>query len=87
VVRAKGFVHIAGHDDRRAVLHVVGRRAELRLDSPWGDEPPQTSIVCIAAADEIDDAGIVARFAECEVTEERVGPVKTAVRWMRDRIS
>ena len=87
VVRAKGIVRIDGHDDRRAVLHVVGRRAELRLDSPWGPRPPATQIVCIAAADEIDEEAIVTRFAECEVEPGRAGPMRAAVAWMRARLS
>ncbi len=87
VVRAKGIVQVDGHADRRAVLHVVGRRAELRLDTPWGPTPPSTQIVCIAAADEIDEDAIVTRFSECEVEPGRASPMRAAVAWMRARLS
>lgn len=87
VVRAKGRVHLAGHPDRAAVLHVVGRRAELRLDAPWGSEPPRTDIVLIAA-DEIDHEALRDRLSACEVDEREGGPrtpapVRALFRWMR----
>jgi G3E family GTPase len=57
LVRAKGFVHLAG-EPRRGFLERAGLRTELRLGEPWGDEPPATEIVLIG---EELDAGAIRR--------------------------
>jgi G3E family GTPase len=46
LVRAKGFVHVAG-DPRRGFLERAGLHTELRLTQPWGAEPPRTELVLI----------------------------------------
>lgn len=46
LVRAKGFVHLAG-EPRRGFLERAGARTELRLDEPWGDGPRRTELVLI----------------------------------------
>ena len=46
LVRAKGFVHLAG-ETRRGFLERAGLRTELRLAEPWGDEPARTELVLI----------------------------------------
>jgi G3E family GTPase len=55
LVRAKGFVHIAG-DARRGFLEKAGARTELRFAEPWGDEPPTTELVLIG--DDLDEAAV-----------------------------
>jgi G3E family GTPase len=89
VVRAKGRIHLAGHPDRAAMLHVVGRRAELRLDAPWGSEPPRTDIVLIST-DAIDPDALRGCLSACEVASgaERGGSrgpaaVRALLRWVR----
>ena len=57
LVRAKGFVHLAG-EPRRGFLERAGLHTELRLGEPWGDEPPATEIVLIG---EGLDAGAIRR--------------------------
>jgi G3E family GTPase len=57
LVRAKGFVHVAG-DPRRGFLERAGARTELRFTEPWGAEPPRTEIVLIG---EGLDAGAIHR--------------------------
>lgn len=92
IIRAKGRVQLASHPERSAILHVVGRRAELRLDAPWGDEPPRTEIVLIAA-DEIDVASVRGRLSQCEVRPRRgtgarrAAPVRALLQWVRGRSS
>ncbi|MEX1366328.1 MAG: GTP-binding protein, partial [Nannocystaceae bacterium] len=51
VVRAKGTVYLAAHPETRAVMHVVGRRAELSLDEPWGQRPAATGLVVIGTGE------------------------------------
>ena len=57
LVRAKGFVHLAG-EPRRGFLERAGLHTELRLGEPWGDDPPATEIVLIG---EGLDAGAIRR--------------------------
>jgi G3E family GTPase len=57
LVRAKGFVHLAGQP-RRGFLERAGLHTELRLGEPWGDERPATEIVLIG---EGLDAGAIRR--------------------------
>ena len=57
LVRAKGFVHLAG-EPRRGFLERAGLHTELRLGEPWGDEPRATEIVLIG---EGLDAGAIRR--------------------------
>lgn len=57
LVRAKGFVHLAG-EPRRGFLERAGLRTELRFGEPWGDVPASTEIVLIG---EGLDAGAIRR--------------------------
>ena len=57
LVRAKGFVHLAG-EPRRGFLERAGLRTELRFAEPWGDAPPLTELVLIG---EGLDAGAIRR--------------------------
>jgi G3E family GTPase len=57
LVRAKGFVNLAG-EPRRGFLERAGLRTELRFAEPWGDTPPLTELVLIG---EGLDAGAIRR--------------------------
>jgi G3E family GTPase len=57
LVRAKGFVHLAG-EPRRGFLERAGLHTELRLGEPWGTGQPATEIVLIG---EGLDAGAIRR--------------------------
>lgn len=86
VVRAKGTVHLASHPESRAVMHVVGRRAELSLDVPWGEEPPSTGLVLIGAGEPLPPEDLEQLFRACEVdpSEPRSGRAPRAImQWMR----
>jgi G3E family GTPase len=39
ILRAKGIVRFADAPDRRAVVHLVGRRLDVSDEGPWGDTP------------------------------------------------
>jgi G3E family GTPase len=86
VVRAKGTVHLASHPGKRAVMHVVGRRAELCLDVPWGEEAPSTGLVLIGAGEPLPPQHLEQLFRACEVEPGRPRtrrPLKQWMRWMR----
>jgi G3E family GTPase len=55
LVRAKGFVHLAG-DDRRGFIERAGVRTELRHLEPWGELPKRTELVLIG--DGLDEGAV-----------------------------
>lgn len=55
LVRAKGFVHLAG-DDRRGFVERAGVRTELRLLEPWGASAKRTELVLIG--DGLDEGAV-----------------------------
>jgi G3E family GTPase len=65
IYRCKGVVYAAENPERRAVLQVVGRRADVALDEAWGETRPRTQIVAIGASDSIDDTTLTALFDSC----------------------
>jgi G3E family GTPase len=59
LVRAKGFIHLAGDSadgPRRGFLERAGIRTELRPAGDWGDTPARTELVLIG--DDLDEAAI-----------------------------
>jgi G3E family GTPase len=55
LVRAKGFVHVAG-DDRKGFVERAGIRTSLEAREPWGDAPRRSEIVLIG--DDLDEAAL-----------------------------
>jgi G3E family GTPase len=62
LVRAKGFVHLAG-EDRRAFVEHAGSRTTLDLREPWGAGPRRTELVVIG--DGLDEAALVRALWAC----------------------
>ena len=62
LIRAKGFVHLAG-DDRRGFLERAGIRTELRREGAWGPGPRRTELVLIG--DDLDEAAIQRALWAC----------------------
>ena len=65
IYRCKGVVYAAEAPEQRAVLQVVGRRADVALFDEWGDRPRRTQIVAIGAPKSIDPAVLKERFDAC----------------------
>jgi G3E family GTPase len=65
IYRAKGFIYTTDAPQRRAVLHVVGRRVDVSLQDEWGQRSPRTQIVAIGAAGSIDASLLEQTFASC----------------------
>lgn len=55
LVRAKGFVHLAG-EDRRGFVERAGLHTTLELRAPWGDDPRRSELVLIG--DELDEGAV-----------------------------
>lgn len=62
LVRAKGFVNVAG-DDRRGFVEHAGLRTELRMLEPWGDAQRKTELVVIG--DGLDEATVQRALWAC----------------------
>ena len=65
IYRCKGVVCTTENPERRAVLQVVGRRADVTLGEAWGDTKPRTQIVAIGAPGSIDPEALTAQFEAC----------------------
>jgi G3E family GTPase len=71
LVRAKGFVHLAG-DHRRGHLELAGTQLTLRPGAPWGTEPPRTELVFIGEA--IEEPAITRRLWACRAAPALAAP-------------
>ena len=65
IYRAKGVVHSLESPERRAVLQVVGKRAEVELCDEWGSRPRRTRIVAIGSSDGTDSQLLHEHFDSC----------------------
>ncbi len=65
IYRCKGVVYTAENPQRRAVLQVVGRRADVTLGEAWGKTMPSTQIVAIGAPGSINPEALTAEFDAC----------------------
>jgi len=72
IYRCKGVIFSVEAPERRAVLQVVGRRADVSLYDEWGDRPPRTQIVAIGSPQGIDGEELSTKFDDCIVDNERV---------------
>ena len=70
LLRAKGFVHIAG-EPRRAFLERAGLRTSLTLGEPWGAETPRTELVFIGEG--LDAAALRRQLWACRAPGARAG--------------
>lgn len=86
IFRAKGLVFLKEAPERRAIMHVVGRRATLSLGEKWGEQAPRTQLVVIGSAGGVDAAMLQALFDACRASEvARAGndPLQHALNWVR----
>jgi len=54
VFRVKGILFAADDPDLRCVLQVVGRRIEITLGEPWGEEVPTTRVAAIGTREDLN---------------------------------
>ena len=64
LVRAKGFVHLAG-ETRRGFVERAGLRTSLELRDPW-DGAPRTELVLIG--DDLDEAALRRALWACRAS-------------------
>ncbi|HEX2892055.1 CobW family GTP-binding protein [Vineibacter terrae] len=63
VLRAKGILRLAEAPLQRSVLHMVGRRIDLRSDAPWGIAALQSDLVLLGTPDMPAEAELERLFA------------------------
>jgi G3E family GTPase len=68
LVRAKGFVHLAG-EPRRGFLERAGDRTHLSFGEVWGDDTPITRLVLIG--EDLDEAALHRQLWACRATVGR----------------
>ncbi len=66
LVRAKGFVHLAG-EARRGFLERAGAHTTLKYAEPWGDERPRTELVMIGEG--FDEVAIRRQLWACRAPQ------------------
>jgi len=66
LVRAKGFVHLAG-EPRRGFLERAGAHTTLKYAEPWGDERPRTELVMIGEG--FDEVAIQRQLWACRAPQ------------------
>ena len=74
IYRCKGVVFAAEAPERRAILQVVGRRADVALEDEWGERIPRTRIVAIGAVDGVDEQALTDQFDACIVQSPNIEP-------------
>ncbi|TXL70009.1 GTP-binding protein [Vineibacter terrae] len=68
VLRAKGILRLADAPLQRSVLHMVGRRIDMRSDTPWGIAALRSDLVLLGTPDMPADAELDRLFATVPVT-------------------
>ena len=63
VLRAKGILRFADSPHQRSVVHMVGRRIDVRSDGPWGIAALRSDLVLLGTPDMLDDTELDRRFA------------------------
>ena len=58
-------IYTSDAPERRAMLHVVGKRVDISLQEEWGARPPRTRVVAIGAPGAIDCETLRDRFTQC----------------------
>lgn len=91
IYRAKGVFFLADAPDQRAVLQVVGRRANLDAQAGgWADETPRSQFVVIGKAGEIDTQDLAHRMERCLAVNAPPSEItritNTALAWLRQRL-
>jgi G3E family GTPase len=86
IFRAKGFVQLKESPERKAVVHIVGKRAQLTFSGLWGEQPPHTQLVFIGTQGGVNAEKLQALFDRARasvVAASKSNPVNEALSWVR----
>lgn len=90
IYRAKGIFYLADAPDQRAVLQVVGKRANLTIiDAGWGDVAPYSQFVVIGSHNGFDPAELDSALTAClasNAPQSEIGRIASAaLGWLRGK--
>lgn len=85
VFRAKGIVFLRERPEHRCILQVVGRRARIDIDRPWGDDIPRTELVFLGRGN-LDPTELDRMFEACTAPPSTPSVMTRAVAWLRQRL-
>lgn len=84
IYRAKGVLYLNEAPDRRCILQIVGKRANITAAEPWGEAAPYTRLVLIGQADSVDADQLETQLLACLVENQPArSPLAAAVAWVR----
>lgn len=86
IYRTKGIVWLTDAPDRRALVHVVGSRATVSIDQPWGSMAPRSQLVAIGAEGGVDADLLQSLFDRCRVSHAPLrprSPIEMLKSWIR----
>ncbi|HMQ52620.1 MAG TPA: GTP-binding protein [Anaerolineae bacterium] len=86
IFRAKGILQLDRAPNRKGVLQLVGKRAQIGLSEPWNGQARESHIVMIGAAGSLNPAWLQAQFETCLAKNVSFWshPLETTVEWVRD---
>lgn len=88
IYRAKGFFFLADEPDRRAVLHIVGKRVELKLEE-WDKETQLSQFVTIGTHGNVKPDELQALLDACLAKNAPKSEVErlanSALSWLRNK--
>ncbi len=86
IFRAKGLVYLKEAPDRRALMQVVGRRANLTFGEQWGEQKPRTQIVVIGSFGGVNAEVLHELFDACRqsaIEAKGEDKLQSALNWVR----
>lgn len=92
IYRAKGIFFLADTPDQRAVLHVVGKRVTLTMNTQWRtDETPLSQCVMIGAHGSLNPDALEKQFNACLAINAPKSELEhltnSVLSWLRGRLS
>ena len=84
IYRAKGFVHLLERPGDRLVLHLAGRRIQIRTIGRFSEPQPTSELVLIGTPEAVDGERLSERFEACLEGQADPGEAPPrVVGWMR----
>lgn len=86
IYRGKGFLHLVERPGDRLLLHLSGRRVQIRTVGRWNDVTPCSELVLIGRPDAVDPDALAVRFDTCLGHRVEAGePPPRSLGWTHSR--
>lgn len=77
IFRVKGVLALADAPNLRFVAQGVGRRVSIDVLGPWGEEHPETVLVCIGVPDAVSAEGLAGIIDACQTDSIALLPYRS----------